>query len=55
MLCLRAASVAPLAHALAGHVSAEAGHRMLLDALWFSPLLDLYMRLGKAPARRRRF
>ena len=36
-----------LAHALAGHVSAEAGHRMLLDALWLSPLLDLNMRLGE--------
>jgi nicotinate-nucleotide--dimethylbenzimidazole phosphoribosyltransferase len=36
-----------LAHALAGHVSAEAGHRMLLDALRLSPLLDLNMRLGE--------
>jgi nicotinate-nucleotide--dimethylbenzimidazole phosphoribosyltransferase len=36
-----------LAHALAGHVSAEAAHRMLLDALWLSPLLDLNMRLGE--------
>jgi nicotinate-nucleotide--dimethylbenzimidazole phosphoribosyltransferase len=36
-----------LAHALAGHVSAEAGHRMLLDALELAPLLDLGMRLGE--------
>ncbi len=49
------AAVAPLArlnsdairHALAGHVSAEAGHRLLLDALGLSPLLDLKMRLGE--------
>jgi nicotinate-nucleotide--dimethylbenzimidazole phosphoribosyltransferase len=37
-----------LAHALAGHVSAEAGHRMLLDELRLKPLLDLDMRLGEA-------
>jgi nicotinate-nucleotide--dimethylbenzimidazole phosphoribosyltransferase len=37
-----------LAHALAGHVSAEAGHRMLLDELGLRPLLDLKMRLGEA-------
>jgi len=37
-----------LAHALAGHVSAEAGHRMLLDELNLEPLLDLNMRLGEA-------
>lgn len=37
-----------LAHALAGHVSAEAGHRKLLAALHLSPLLDLGMRLGEA-------
>ncbi len=50
------AAVAPLArlradtlgHALAGHVSAEAGHRLLLDALALKPLLDLDMRLGEA-------
>jgi nicotinate-nucleotide--dimethylbenzimidazole phosphoribosyltransferase len=49
------AAVAPLArlnsdairHALAGHVSAEAGHRLLLDALGLTPLLDLKMRLGE--------
>jgi nicotinate-nucleotide--dimethylbenzimidazole phosphoribosyltransferase len=37
-----------LAHALAGHVSAEAGHRMLLEVLGLVPLLDLNMRLGEA-------
>ena len=37
-----------LAHAQAGHVSAEAGHRMLLDELGLSPLVDLNMRLGEA-------
>jgi nicotinate-nucleotide--dimethylbenzimidazole phosphoribosyltransferase len=50
------AAVAPLAklradtlgHALAAHVSAEAGHRILLDALGLSPLLDLKMRLGES-------
>ena len=50
------AAVAPLAklradtlsHALVGHISAEAGHRALLDALDKKPLLDLSMRLGEA-------
>ncbi len=37
-----------LAHAIAGHVSAEAGHRMLLQELELKPLLDLDMRLGEA-------
>ena len=37
-----------LAHTLAAHVSAEAGHRMLLDELNLRPLLDLDMRLGEA-------
>ena len=36
-----------LVHALAGHVSAEAGHRALLAALGLPPLLDLGMRLGE--------
>ncbi len=37
-----------LAHAQAAHVSAEAGHRMLLDAMSLKPLIDLNMRLGEA-------
>jgi nicotinate-nucleotide--dimethylbenzimidazole phosphoribosyltransferase len=37
-----------LAHAQAGHVSAEAGHRMLLEELGLHPLVDLNMRLGEA-------
>jgi nicotinate-nucleotide--dimethylbenzimidazole phosphoribosyltransferase len=49
------AAVAPLKklradaldHALAAHVSAEAGHRALLDELKLTPLLDLGMRLGE--------
>jgi nicotinate-nucleotide--dimethylbenzimidazole phosphoribosyltransferase len=36
-----------LDHALAGHVSAEAGHRALLKELALVPLLDLDMRLGE--------
>jgi nicotinate-nucleotide--dimethylbenzimidazole phosphoribosyltransferase len=36
-----------LAHALAGHVSAEAAHGKLLSALDLDPLLDLGMRLGE--------
>ena len=50
------AAVAPLAriradaldHALAAHVSAEAGHRGLLEELALNPVLDLGMRLGEA-------
>jgi nicotinate-nucleotide--dimethylbenzimidazole phosphoribosyltransferase len=49
------AAVAPLArlhssaigHTMSGHVSAEAGHGLLLAALGLAPLLDLKMRLGE--------
>jgi nicotinate-nucleotide--dimethylbenzimidazole phosphoribosyltransferase len=52
-ICTAAAAVlAPLgmdalAHCLAGHVSAEPGHRRLLAALGKTPLLALEMRLGE--------
>ncbi|MER9168738.1 nicotinate-nucleotide--dimethylbenzimidazole phosphoribosyltransferase [Mesorhizobium australicum] len=38
---------AGLAHTIAAHVSAESGHRGLLEALALPPLLDLGMRLGE--------
>ncbi|MDB5394322.1 MAG: nicotinate-nucleotide--dimethylbenzimidazole phosphoribosyltransferase [Rhodospirillales bacterium] len=52
------AAVAPLArirgdaldHAMLAHVSAEAGHRALAEALGLRPLLDLGMRLGEGSA-----
>ena len=52
------AAAAPLArlrpdaldHAMLAHVSAEAGHRALAEALGLYPLLDFGMRLGEASA-----
>lgn len=38
---------AGLAHAIAGHISAEAGHRGLLAELGLEPLFNLGMRLGE--------
>jgi nicotinate-nucleotide--dimethylbenzimidazole phosphoribosyltransferase len=44
-----AVSIAPLTrdYLLAGHVSAERGHRLMLAWLGLEPLLDLQMRLGE--------
>ena len=41
-------SIGGLDHALAAHISSEAGHQLLLKALDLPPLLDLGMRLGEA-------
>jgi nicotinate-nucleotide--dimethylbenzimidazole phosphoribosyltransferase len=45
---LHAADPHGLDHCIPGHVSAEPGHRRLLDRLGKPPLLDLGMRLGEA-------
>ena len=45
---LYAADPRSIDHCVAGHVSAEPGHRLLLDRLGKRPLLDLGMRLGEA-------
>lgn len=45
---LYAADPRALDHCVAGHVSAEPGHRRLLERLGRRPLLDLGMRLGEA-------
>lgn len=44
---LFACDPALLAHCQVGHVSAEPGHRRLLDALGMRPVLDFDMRLGE--------
>jgi nicotinate-nucleotide--dimethylbenzimidazole phosphoribosyltransferase len=44
---LHAMAPRTLDHCVAGHVSAEPGHRRLLDRLGKKPLLDLGMRLGE--------
>jgi nicotinate-nucleotide--dimethylbenzimidazole phosphoribosyltransferase len=45
---LHSADKGALDHCVVGHVSAEAGHRRLVEALGKQPLLDLGMRLGEA-------
>jgi nicotinate-nucleotide--dimethylbenzimidazole phosphoribosyltransferase len=45
---LYAADPRALDHCVAGHVSAEPGHRRLLERIGHRPLLDLGMRLGEA-------
>jgi len=45
---LYAADPRALDHCVAGHVSAEPGHRLLLERIGKKPLLDLGMRLGEA-------
>jgi nicotinate-nucleotide--dimethylbenzimidazole phosphoribosyltransferase len=45
---LYAADPRAIDHCVAGHVSAEPGHRRLLERLGQRPLLDLGMRLGEA-------
>jgi nicotinate-nucleotide--dimethylbenzimidazole phosphoribosyltransferase len=45
---LHALDPAATAHCLAGHRSAEPGHRRLLETLGLAPLLDLGLRLGEA-------
>lgn len=44
---LYAANPASIDHCLFGHVSAEPGHRRMLDKMGKTPLLDLGMRLGE--------
>ena len=47
VIALEAAAPGALDHCLASHVSAEPGHRRLLERLGKAPLLDLNMRLGE--------
>jgi nicotinate-nucleotide--dimethylbenzimidazole phosphoribosyltransferase len=44
---LEVARPGALDHAIAGHCSAESGHRLLLEKLGKEPLLDLGLRLGE--------
>jgi nicotinate-nucleotide--dimethylbenzimidazole phosphoribosyltransferase len=45
---LQACQPQALDHCLVAHVSAEPGHRRLLESLGKAPLLDLGLRLGEA-------
>lgn len=47
VIALEAVAPGALDHCLAAHVSAEPGHRRLLEWLGKTPLLDLEMRLGE--------
>lgn len=47
MLPLHAAAPDALDHCLAGHASAEPGHRLVLDRLGLRPILALDLRLGE--------
>lgn len=47
VVALEAAAPGALRHCLAGHRSAEPGHRRLLEHLGMRPLLDLDLRLGE--------
>lgn len=47
MLALHASAPGVLNHCLAGHVSAEPGHRRVLDHLGLRPILALDLRLGE--------
>lgn len=46
--CLHQEAPTALYHCQAAHVSAEPGHRRLLQEIGLSPLLDMNMRLGEA-------
>jgi len=46
-LCLARSAPGALDHTVAGHLSAESGHRRLLEALEKDPLLELNLRLGE--------
>jgi nicotinate-nucleotide--dimethylbenzimidazole phosphoribosyltransferase len=47
VLPLHVAQPGALDHCIVGHLSAEPGHRRLLEHLAKQPLLDLEMRLGE--------
>lgn len=47
VLPLHIAAPGALDHCIVGHLSAEPGHRLILDHLGLEPLLDLGMRLGE--------